>query len=130
MADGLEAGIVTDDVERLSTFYREGMGFDVESDTSYPQGRVVRMARGAARIKLYGPAIRPRQPAPREVWHAEAGFAYASLLVDDADALCATAVAHGARLIEPATAHRPGAMYALLADPQGNVWEVLQETEP
>ena len=62
MADGLEAGIVTDDVERLSTFYREGMGFDVESDTSYPQGRVVRMARGAARIKLYE-ACHPPSPA-------------------------------------------------------------------
>jgi predicted enzyme related to lactoylglutathione lyase len=127
MTDGLEAGIVTGDVESLSTFYRDCMGFRVDSDMSFPQGRVVRMSRGMGRIKLYGPTDPPRPPAVRETWHAEAGFAYASLLVDDADALCATATAGGANLLHPVTAHRPGARYALIADPQGNVWEILEE---
>jgi len=128
MTGGLEAGIVTGDVDVLADFYRDGMGFGVDSDTSFPQGRVVRMSRGAAHIKLYAPTEPPRPPTPRDVWHAEAGFTYASLLVDDAESFSAAAAAFGATVLTPVTAHRPGARFALLADPQGNVWEILQES--
>jgi uncharacterized glyoxalase superfamily protein PhnB len=39
------------------------------------------------------------------------------------------AVAHGAEALVDVVAHRPGARYALIRDPQGNVWEILQEGE-
>jgi uncharacterized glyoxalase superfamily protein PhnB len=64
---------------------------------------------------------------PKEPWFRDGGFAYAALLVDDADRLVERARAAGARVEVEVVAHRPGARYALVRDPQGNVWEILEE---
>src|SRR4051812_43378961 len=103
------------------------MGFEVESVRQFPQGDVHRLRRGEARLKLYQPASAPALAAPKEPWFRDAGFTYAALLVDDAGALVERARAAGATVMVEVVAHRPGARYALLRDPHGNVWEVLEE---
>ncbi len=126
-ATSLSAGIVTDEPGELLSFYAIGLGFEVESTTEFPQGTVHRLRRDEARCKLYTPsagAVRPPRPEP---WFRDAGFAYAALHVDDVSAVAAKAEGAGATVLTAPTSHRPGAVYALIADPQGNVWELLQD---
>lgn len=124
----LSAGIVTDDADALVAFYTTGLGFSVESASTFPQGTVTRLRRDEAHCKLYAPSGGADRPPAPEPWFRDIGFAYAALHVDDVDATFARAVDAGASVLAAPTSHRPGARYALITDPQGNVWELLQET--
>ncbi len=126
--DGLEAGIVVSDVEAATRFYVEGLGFSVMQELRFPQGAVHRLRRGTGQLKLYQPAQAPRPGRHPDHWRELTGFAYATLGVDDAEVALAEAVAAGATVFDPVTAHRPGARYALIADPDGNMWELLEES--
>jgi PhnB protein len=127
MSAALEAGLVTHDAAGLRAFYVDGMGFEVESVRQFPQGDVHRLRRGEARLKLYQPAGGTATHEPKEPWFRDAGFAYAALLVDDADALVERARAAGATVVVEVVSHRPGARFALVRDPHGNVWEILED---
>jgi len=120
-------GIVARDGERLARFYGDGLGFVVVSTTSFPQGTVRRLRRGPARCKVFEPAEGVAERPRSEPWYGFPGAAYAALLVDDADAEVARARAAGAEILVEPVSHRPGARYSLLRDPEGNVWEILQE---
>jgi catechol 2,3-dioxygenase-like lactoylglutathione lyase family enzyme len=124
---GIEHGFVARDAARLAAFYATGLLFETVAAYEFPRGTVHRMRRGAARMKLFQPAdgIGPRVAA--EPWYSIEGAGYGALLVDDAVAEVERAQAAGAELLEGVISHRPGAQYALLRDPEGNVWEILQE---
>jgi catechol 2,3-dioxygenase-like lactoylglutathione lyase family enzyme len=124
---GLEAGIVTPAADALAAFYRDGLGFELVDRLEFPQGLVLRLRSGPAALKLYQPADGARPGAVPEPWHRDAGFTYAALHVADVDAAHHRAGAHGAATLAPPTAHRPGARYALIADPEGNIVELLEE---
>ena len=51
-----------------------------------------------------------------------------ALLVDDVAGEVERVLAHGGTVLTDVTNHRPGACYALVTDPDGNVLELLQET--
>jgi catechol 2,3-dioxygenase-like lactoylglutathione lyase family enzyme len=127
---GLELGIVTSDAARLAEFYVAGLGFEVVAHFTFPQGSVHRLKRGPARCKLFQPADRVLDRPAGDTWHAYAGVTYGALLVDDADAEVARARSAGAAVLQEPISHRPGARYALLADPEGNIWEILEEAPP
>jgi uncharacterized glyoxalase superfamily protein PhnB len=123
----LEAGIVSTAADELAAYYEAAFGFSVVARYDFPQGRVVRLRLDGAGLKIFQPADAARRPPLPEPWHRDAGFAYAALHVADVAAVHRRALDHGARgLVEP-VAHRPGARYALVADPEGNVWELLEE---
>jgi uncharacterized glyoxalase superfamily protein PhnB len=122
-----EPGVVSADVDGLAAFYGEALGFEVVARFELPQGVVVRLRNGSALLKLYQPAEPPTGGGRADPWHGEPGFAYAALHVDDVDGTHRRAVTAGATSIAPPTSHRPGARYAMVADPEGNVWELLQE---
>ena len=126
----LEAGIVTADADRLVAFYRDGLGFTVDRKLTFPQGTVYRLSRDLALCKIYQPASGAADRPAAEPWHRFAGFCYAALHVDDAAAEVDRAVAEGATVLTPLNSHRPGAWFAMIADPDGNVWELLQEGSP
>lgn len=123
----LEAGIIVADVDRAAAFYCAGLGFEVVQQMAYPEGRVVRLRCGDAQLKLYEPAAAPTPGRSPDAWRVATGMAYGALHVDDADVAVASATEAGAVLLHPVTAHRPGARYALIADPDGVVWELLEE---
>ena len=124
---GVEVGIVTTDAENLAAFYAAGLGFSVEVVHTFPAGSVHRLRRGAARCKLFQPADGVGERSEPNPWYAQPGIAYGALLVDDADAEVDRARAAGAEVVHPVESHRPGARYALIRDPEGNVWEILEE---
>lgn len=109
-------------------FYCEALGFSVDRELSFSEGEVYRLVRDAAQLKLFQP-IDPRQPAPPPaIWHERVGWAYTALHVDDVAGEVSRVKAHGGTVLTDVTNHRPGAFYALIADPEGNVLELLQET--
>ena len=123
----LEVGIVSGDSNRLVAFYREGLGFTVDRVLEFPQGTVQRLCRDEARLKIYQPADGAGLRREADPWHQYAGVCYAALHVDDPAAEVTRAVDAGASILVPLNTHRPGAWFALIADPEGNVWEILHE---
>lgn len=128
MSVELAAGIVTDDPDALLAFCRDGLGFELESTSEFPGGTVLRLRRDLARCKLYAPAGGAAAPERPDPWFRDRGFAYAALYVDDARLAFEQALAAGATAVAEPVSHRPGAVYAMITDPQGNVWELLQES--
>lgn len=122
----IEVGIVTDDVDLISTFYEKAFGFEVITTLNFPQGVVRRLARGRARMKIHvpveSPAVEPEGPLGAKV-----GIRYFALHVDDAEKYFRRAVAAGAKVVSEPYTHRPGAVVALVRDPGGTVIEILQE---
>jgi catechol 2,3-dioxygenase-like lactoylglutathione lyase family enzyme len=127
---GLELGIIARDAERLADFYTGGLGFEVVAHFTFPQGSVRRLRRGPARCKLFQPSDPVLDRPAGDTWHAHRGVTYGALLVTDADTEVARAHAVGAQVLQEPISHRPGARYALLADPEGNIWEILEEEPP
>jgi len=125
----IELGIVTDDHERLVAFYVQGFGFEIERVLEFPQGIVHRLRNGDACCKIFRPAGGAEHRPAADPWHRYRGIGYGALHVDDAELTVERAVAAGGTVIMPVTSHRPGAKAALVADPDGNVWEVLEEIE-
>lgn len=123
----LEAGIVSTAADELAAFYEEALGFSVVARYDFPQGRVVRLRLDGAGLKIFQPADGACTSGPPDPWHRDAGFAYAALHVADVGAMHRRALDHGARGLVDPVSHRPGARYALVADPEGNVWELLEE---
>lgn len=124
----LSAGIVTDDPDELIAFYGAAFGFEVDSTSAFPQGDVHRLRCEDAQLKLYAPAAGAAHPTRPDPWFRDRGFAYAALHRRDAAATVADVRRAGGVVLTEPVAHRPGAVYALVQDPQGNVWELLQET--
>ena len=126
----LEAGIVGRDAEVLERFYTEVMGFAVVRRIHFDEfGTVLRLARGDAHCKLYFPGgVEVDPPRPDQPWFQAGGFRYAALDFDDpaeVDALVDVMAAGGGTVLIPPREHRPGARMALVADPEGNPWELL-----
>lgn len=128
-AVGLEAGIVTTNGSGLAAFYVEALGFTIDRVLEFPQGTVRRLSNGGAGLKIFEPAEPVAARAPGQ-WNAVAGFRYAALHVNDASAVVDAAEHEGATVLTEVTRHRPGAAFALIADPEGNVWEILEEAAP
>lgn len=125
----LEVGIVSRNAAALAEFYCYAFDFEVVKVLEFPQGRVHRLAKTPAAIKIFQPVDLPA-PADLSVeWNQSAGFRYAALHVDDAAITVERALMAGAALLTEVTNHRPGAWFALIADPDGNVMEILQEEE-
>ncbi len=124
----VELGLVTDDAERLVAFYVAGLGFQVQRVLHFPQGDVHRLRCDDAQLKIYQPASGAEHRASPEPWHRYRATGYGALHVDDAESVVERAVAGGATVITTLTSHRPGAKFALICDPDGNVWEILQES--
>ena len=119
--------MVSGDPDGLERFLVDGLGFAPEGRHSFPEGEVRRFRRDDARCKVFAPAAALTPTTTDPGWPAGPGFAYAALLVPDASATLAAAVAAGATVMADLVEHRPGARMAMVRDPQGNVWELLEE---
>ena len=130
MTVALEAGIVGRDESTLCGFYTRVLGFAPVARLEFPAGIVCKLHRGAARLKIFFPRDAIDAPVAHEPWHRPGGWRYAALLLDriaDVDALTGAVAAAGGRVLMPPTDHRAHARMAMIADPEGNVWELLAE---
>jgi len=70
-----------------------------------------------------------RAPGPIEA-HATRGYNHFALVAPDIDELFAAALAAGATaVIEPRPSPEPGVRFAFLADPEGNLVELVEQCE-
>jgi len=127
MATRMESGIVSHNAAELVAFYIDGLGFRERRVLRYPQGTVHRLVLESAECKIFQPADAPQPKPAHDSWSHFRGFAYAALHVDDAAAMFQRAVAAGASVIAEPYSPRPDATVAIVADPHGNVLEILQE---
>jgi len=127
----LEAGIVGADPEALATFYERALGFERVDRLEFEGvGVVLKLRRGAARIKLFAPQPAATDRVNAEPWYACAGWRYAALYVDSADMLreiVAAVESGGGDVLVAPSSHRADAIVAVVRDPEGNVWELLWE---
>lgn len=126
----IEPGIVGRAPAQLRAFYTDVMGFRLVDELKFAAGTVTKLRRGAARLKIFGPVdeVDPAvEPAP---WFRPGGWRYAGLYLGGLDAVDdmvrAVRASEGRVVIEPQN-HRPGARMAMIADPEGNLWELLGE---
>jgi predicted enzyme related to lactoylglutathione lyase len=131
MTVALEAGLVGRDPEILHAFYTRVMGFTLVDRLDLALGTVCKFRRGAARLKIFFSA-EPLDPVKEtEPWFRPGGWRYAALNLDrfdDVDELADAVGASDGRVLVAPTSHRPRARMAVVADPEGNVWELLAET--
>jgi uncharacterized glyoxalase superfamily protein PhnB len=129
----LEAGIVTGDPVFLAVFYERAFGFERTDRLEFEGvGVVQKLRRGGARIKLFSPQPATTDRIASEPWFACAGFRYAALYVESAEALreiVAAAEAEGGAVLVAPSSHRAEAVVAVVRDPEGNVWELLWEAQ-
>ena len=96
-------------------------------------GSIVRLRRGDALLKLYAPAGPVDAPPLAPIddhWYRPGGWRYVALRLGGPDAVAAladAAVAGGGQSVLAPRSHRPGASVAVVADPEGNVWELLAD---
>jgi catechol 2,3-dioxygenase-like lactoylglutathione lyase family enzyme len=131
-ATELEAGVVCRDLESMQRFCAEVLGFETVQVLQFDEtGRIVKMRRGSARIKLFRPAEAIAPPDGDGPWFALGGWRYVALCVPekgDVARLAAAVVDAGGRILTGPVDHRPGASAALVTDPEGNAWELLWES--
>jgi catechol 2,3-dioxygenase-like lactoylglutathione lyase family enzyme len=126
-------GLSVADLARQRRFYIEAFGFHDIHRTELPEAGIriaLLSGPGGTSIELTERAgSAPQHFADPVEGAGVQGYFHWALTVDDLEAAMSTAVACGARaLSSPAPARRPGIRFAYLADPEGNLVELLQHT--
>lgn len=126
----LEAGLVARTLEPLCTFYTQIMGFRLVEQLHFDVGTVCKLQRDAARLKIFLSAEKIDPVTEADSWVRPGGWRYTALYLDrfdDVDELVAAVRASAGRVLSEPVSHRRDARMALIADPEGNVWEILAE---
>lgn len=128
----IEAALVCADADVITKFCMKVLGFQVAETRQFQGlGSVTKLRRGEARVKLLAPESPPTpNQAPGE-WSTVAGWRYIALRLDEReelDRIASAVTSSGGVLLRPPFSHRPGAAAALAADPDGNVWELIWES--
>ncbi|MEU0038769.1 VOC family protein [Streptomyces sp. NPDC006333] len=126
-------GLSVANLDRQRRFYSQAFGFYDQHRTELPDAGIriaLLSGPGGAALELTERAGSvPQHFADPFDGAGVQGYFHWALTVDDLDTAIATAVACGARTVShPAMARRPGIRFAYLADPEGNLIELLQHT--
>jgi lactoylglutathione lyase len=118
-------GLPVSDLERSVAWYREALGLTHESTAGVPEGVAFMVAPTGVRLELLAVDVQPSAwggPIPA----LRAGVPHTAWTVDDLDAAHARAVEAGGRSVwTPRDTPEPGLKIAFVADPDGNLVELL-----
>jgi catechol 2,3-dioxygenase-like lactoylglutathione lyase family enzyme len=118
-------GLPVTDLNRSVAWYREALGLKHEYTASVPGGVAFMVARTGERLELVAVEIQPA------VWDGpiealRAGVPHTAWTVDDLDAAHTRAVEAGGRSVwTPRDTPEPGVRIAFVADPDGNLVQLL-----
>lgn len=126
------AGLCVGDLDAAVAFYAEAFGFEVEFAfelgvegirgvmlTLDPSGRLELFERPGS-----APNLQPETPVTAL---ATRGYGHVALSAADVDPLFTRALAQGASAkVEPSPSPEPGVRFAFLADPEGNLVELVE----
>ena len=135
----------TPDLARAIAFYRDLFGFEVLREFGWPRGsraadrlmglegtacRAAMLRRGDSMLELFefsSPPPRPQAPERPVVDH---GITHLCFLVDDVAAEHARLAAAGVRFHHPPQPSRSGVRACYGRDPDGNVFELIEVSDP
>lgn len=127
LANGIEVGVVTTNVEAMADFYGNFLGLPFQADLDFPGGSMKRYAIGPNVLKLVTYDVPSAAPAVPGGGRTQAGMRYITLVVADVTAAAQQAAAAGHAVVEPPTdfAAVPGMGWCFVADPDGNWVELV-----
>lgn len=111
----------------LVDFYAAVLRTDPEPPRVFPFASIHRLRCGPATLKVMVPTDAPSAPASSARFWDIGGVRYITLWVDDLAELVTRWEHHGGRVDTPPAELRPGVRVAMLADPDGNAVEVMEQ---
>ena len=123
----LEVGIVTTDLDAITRFYQDTLGLEHIGDLDMPGGLMRRWAQGDAVLKAVQ-WERPQELAnpPRGFRGGATGLRWLTIQIDDVAQGAERCRAAGYAVPVPTFEHRPGALLAIVEDPERNWVELIQ----
>jgi catechol 2,3-dioxygenase-like lactoylglutathione lyase family enzyme len=125
------AGLSVADLGAARAFYGQALGFEAEHEFELPggiRGLMLKLESGG-RLELFqhpASAGGLRAPTPLEAL-ATRGYGHVAVGAPDIDAVYARALAAGAsERVPPRPSPEPGVRFAFLADPEGNLVELVE----
>jgi predicted enzyme related to lactoylglutathione lyase len=126
-------GIVSHDIGLVSTspdligFYAAALGGTPLEPRVFDWTTIHRLDLGPVVLKVMVPVAAPAPAPAAEHFSDVTGLRYLTFWVDDLDDLVARWTAAGGTVTIPVGDLRPGVRFALLADPDGNAVEALEQ---
>lgn len=122
----IDIGIITNQPEAMLAFYRDTLDLAVEAVIDMPGGGTMhRLLAGQSVVKIIETEPRPEVSAPPGGIRGATGYRYWTLHVTDLEASVAAIEAAGYKVVVPIKTIRPGVTIAIIADPDGNWVELL-----
>jgi len=129
--DSIDLGIVITDSERSLAFYRDILGFEHVGDTPMPigdGGTMHRLLCGSTLVKLVKfDTAPPATAAPGGITGAT-GYRYFTMQVTNLDEITSECRDAGTKILIDPVEIRPGVRIAMVADPDGNWVEFVDDT--
>lgn len=122
----VDVGLVSA-TEALVDFYVAAIDAARLEPRVFPFATVHRLACGPVTLKVMVPADAPAPSPPTDPFWAAAGIRYLTLWVDDIHGTVARWTAAGGTVSLAPAELRPGVHTALVADPDGNVVELMHQ---
>jgi catechol 2,3-dioxygenase-like lactoylglutathione lyase family enzyme len=127
----LDIGIVVHDIDAMIGFYRDVLGLPELGAFPLPGTVQHRYALGDSTIKLNVPDVAPTVRAPGGETKDATGIRYWTAFCVGLEDIVGECVAAGAPVVLPVTTSKlSGVRYALLKDPDGNCFELVEVPAP
>ncbi len=127
MKQAIDLGIVTRDAGALLAFYRDTLGLPLEATIPMPGGGTMhRLKAGDSVIKIVATEPSPAADAVPGGIRTATGYRYWTLTIADLAVNVARCEAAGYKTVVPIKTIRPGVSIAIIADPDGNWVELLE----
>lgn len=122
----IDIGIITNNLEKMLTFYRDSLELAIEAVIDMPGGGVMhRFKAGDSIVKVIETDPKPATKAAPGGIRGATGYRYWTLHVTDLNAMVDRLQAEGVEVVVPVKTIRDGITIAIVADPDGNWVELL-----
>ncbi|MCU1343744.1 MAG: hypothetical protein JWL70_10 [Acidimicrobiia bacterium] len=126
-SEAADFGIVVRDEDTMVAFYRDVVALPYKGVMDVPGGKLHSFNVGASLLKLMVPPEAPATGHTLGDIQAATGLRYWTARVSDLDDAVSSCVAGGATEVRPIVDVGRGIRYAVLADPEGNNMEFIEQ---
>ena len=122
------AGLPVTDLERAIGWYRDGLGLEHTTTARVPEGVEIAFVvdRAGSGVELFALDLPPAEGWDGPIPALRRRTGHVAFSVDDLDGAFARALAAGGRAVwEPRPSPKPGQRIAFVADPDGNLVELM-----
>jgi len=125
----IDIGIITNNLDAMLAFYSDTLGLELEQVIDMPGGGVMnRFKVGDSIVKIIETDPKPEVEAPPGGIRGATGYRYWTLHINDLPATVAAVNEAGYKVVVPEKTIRPGVTIAIVADPDGNWVELLNNS--